>query len=226
MEVVNIKTKFNTSVETYDSQRRFFIPCFDDYYQTGIKLLAYMRKEFNSVLDLGAGTGLLSRYLYETYPTANYTLVDIAEKMLDIAKLRFEGLSNFSYCEADYSKELPQGEFDLVSSALSIHHLDEQEKFSLYTSIYNKLPSGGCLLNVDQFNAGSEEMNKQINHLWYTQISTSGISDEQQNLWLQRRELDKENTISETLAMLKEIGFSHVESVYQYLKFGVVLAIK
>lgn len=226
MKTENIKTSFNLSTEEYDAQRKFLIPCFDDYYKSGIALIAQMRQKFSSILDLGAGTGLLSKYLLEKYPSANYTLVDIAEQMLEVAKLRFEGLNNFNYFVADYSISLPQGAYDLISSALSIHHLDDSTKFSLYSNIYEKLPSGGCLLNLDQFKAGSEEINVSINHYWYNYIKQSNISEKEKELWLQRRQLDKENTLPETLSMLNKIGFRQVECVYQYYKFGVVLAVK
>jgi len=226
METDNIRARFNISPETYDAQRKYFIPCFDDYYETGIMLLSQIRENFDSILDLGAGTGLLSKYLYEKYPVAKYTLVDIAEQILDVAKIRFKGLNNFRYVLADYSTALPDGKYDLISSALSIHHLTEDEKFTLYSNIYKKLPLGGCLLNLDQFNAGSEEMNNAIDKLWCSQIQQTNISEKERNLWMERRKLDKENTIPETLSILEKAGFSQVECVYRYFKFGVVVAIK
>ena len=45
-------------------------------------------------------------------------------------------------------------------------------------------------------------------------------------MWLQRRELDRENTIQETLELLKQSGFKQAECIYSYMKFGVILAIK
>ena len=36
MEIKMIKDRFNSVAQKYDEQRKFFIPCFDDYYQTSI----------------------------------------------------------------------------------------------------------------------------------------------------------------------------------------------
>lgn len=226
MEIEEVKEQFNSCTDIYDSGRRFFIPCFDDYYEIGVNLLSEMHNDFKSILDLGAGTGLLSKYLYEKFPLAEFLLVDIAEKMLDVAKIRFNGLQNISFKVQDYSKKLPDGDFDLISSALSIHHLDEQEKRSLYSAVYDRLPKGGCFINLDQFNAGSDEINNAFNNYWYDCIQQSGITEDELNRWLQRKDLDKENTIRETLLMLDEIGFKDAECIYQYLKFGVIVAIK
>lgn len=226
METDEIKEQFNLCTEKYDNGRRHFIPCFDDYYLTGINVLAQLRPAFHSILDLGAGTGLLTKYLYEKFPDAQYTLVDIAEQMLSVSKERFKGLNGFSFEIADYSQGLPIGEFDLIASGLSIHHLDEAEKRKLYTTIWHKLPQGGCLLNLDQFNDSDFEINNAYNQLWYNHIQSSGLLEEEINRWHKRKKLDKENSVGKTLQMLQEIGFKKVSCVYQYMKFATILAIK
>lgn len=135
-------------------------------------------------------------------------------------------MDNFNFVISDFSKELPSKQFDLIASALSIHHLTNDSKFGLYSSIYNNLPDNGCFLNLDQFNASSDLMNVCYNKLWYDYIVQNKILHKEQDLWLQRRELDRENTISETLSSLKQLGFKHVECIYAYMKFGVIVAIK
>ena len=226
MEIEKIKDQFNRVAQKYDEQRRFFIPCFDDYYQTGIAFLSKIHPGFKSVLDLGAGTGLLTKYLYEKYPEAKYTLVDTSDNMMDIARQRFENLDNFSYVISDYSVEFPVGQYDLITSALSIHHLEEDAKAALYSRIYNVLPENGCFLNLDQFNASTDLMNDFYSEYWYDSIKNSGIQLNDTDAWLKRRDLDKENTILESLMLLKESGFKHTECIYAYMKFGVILAIK
>ena len=226
MEIEKIRDRFNSVAQKYDEQRRYFIPCFDDFYQTGISFLAKFRPDFKSVLDLGAGTGLLTKYLYKKFPEATYTLVDASEQMMDIAKQRFENMDKFNFIISDFSKELPENQFDLISSALSIHHLEDESKALLYSNIYKNLPDNGCFLNLDQFNAESVLINEYYVQYWYDYIRQSAIIDKESDLWLQRRELDKENTVAESLTLLKQAGFKHAECIYRYMKFGVILAIK
>ena len=40
------------------------------------------------------------------------------------------------------------------------------------------------------------------------------------------RELDKENTIKDSLELLKKSGFKEVDCIYNFMKFGVIIAIK
>ncbi|HRX15730.1 MAG TPA: methyltransferase domain-containing protein [Spirochaetota bacterium] len=226
MERDKITERFDIVADQYDSQRRYFIPCYDDYYKTSLYFLASIRKDFASVLDLGAGTGLLSKYLYSRFPNANFTLVDLSKKMIDVAKERFSGMNNFRYIISDYSKELPDGEFDLIASALSIHHLTEEDKINLYNNIYKKLNKNGVFINLDQFNAQSETLNSHYNSWWYKYIENSGVRNDERDLWLKRRELDRENSVAKTIDMLNKAGFDDAECIYSYMKFGVVLAIK
>ena len=226
MEIEKITERFNEIAEKYDSQRRLLIPCFDDFYGTSTSFLASYRKSFNSVLDLGAGTGLLSSFLYKHYPLAQYTLADVSDRMLEVARKRFEGMDNFRFVACDYSLKLPQGAYDLIASALSIHHLDGTGMATLYSGIYERLPVGGCFLNLDQFNAETETMNKCYNKWWNDYIGLDSFTPEEREAIRKRRELDKEITIDESKRLLKLSGFRSVECIYNYMKFGVVLAVK
>jgi tRNA (cmo5U34)-methyltransferase len=226
MDIDKISDRFNQTAENYDKQRKYFIPCFDDYYASGISFLADTGNNFKSILDLGAGTGLLTQYLYEKFPSAEFTLLDVSEQMLEVARLRFYDKNNFIFSICDYSKELPAGLYDLIASALSIHHLENYDKAKLYSNIYDKLGDGGYFINIDQFNASSKFINDNYNKWWYKFISTGCISEKDRDAWLKRRELDRENTIDETKSMLKDAGFKTLECIYSYMKFGVVLAIK
>jgi len=226
MNIEQIAERFSQTAKEYDEQRKLFLPCFDDYYGLSVSFLKRTRNDIRKILDLGAGTGLLTKRLYDEYPNANYTLVDISEQMLEVARQRFSGLKNFNYLILDYSTDLPREKFDLIASALSFHHIENEDKLLLYSNIYNVLEEGGCLLNLDQFNASSDEMNEKYNNYWYEYINTSGIALENKEAWLKRRELDRENTIDETKQLLLKVGFKNVECIYNYLKFGVIYAEK
>jgi tRNA (cmo5U34)-methyltransferase len=168
----------------------------------------------------------LTNYVKDVFPDASYKLIDISEKMLEIAKKRFEKCMKIEYEVNDYVSNYPAGEYDLVISALSIHHINEDNKKNLYSKIYEQLIEGGCFITLDQFNAESVQINKIYTESWYDFINSCEIEKEDMDAWLQRRELDKENTINETILMLKENGFKSVECIYQFMKFGVIVAIK
>ena len=116
---MDIKEQFNFVAQEYDANRKKFIPCFNDYYENTTKLIVSNIGNPKRVLDLGAGTGLLSYFWYQQCPSAEYVLVDIADEMLNVARKRFDGIDNISYQVLDYSKGLPKEDFDVIVSALS-----------------------------------------------------------------------------------------------------------
>ncbi|MDR1031179.1 MAG: methyltransferase domain-containing protein [Treponema sp.] len=226
MDINKIKEQFNHVAQKYDSHRKCFIPCFDDFYKNSVSLLKFYRSNFYNIVDLGAGTGLLTMEIYKLYNNAYFTLIDISKDMLEIAKERFNGLNNFEFIENNYVEDIPVKGCDLICSALSIHHLENEDKKILYKNIFRKLDQGGCFINLDQFIGTSKEINQLYNEWWYNYINQSGIREDEKLAWNERKKLDKENTIKETIKLLEESGFKDVECIYSFMKFGVILAIK
>jgi len=224
---MTIQEQFNLVAKQYDENRRKFISCFDDYYISTTDFLAKsLNKSPTCILDLGSGTGLLPSFWYKYFPEADYFLVDIAEEMLGVAKKRFENLSNIHYKILDYTNALPDVHPDLIMSALSIHHLEHEVKQSLFKKIYNSLGSDGSFINYDQFCSEDAKNNEKIEKYWVESIQNSGISQVEYDRWVERKKLDRECSIEQEIAWLREVGFTNVECVYFNQKFGVIQAIK
>ena len=223
---MKIDEQFNLVAKEYDEGRRRFVPCFDEFYAGTTDFIARSIPAPRRVLDLGAGTGLLTSYWYRNLPAAEYALVDVAERMLEEAKMRFVGAENVSYEVHDYKESLPDMDFDTIISALSIHHLEDDEKRNLFTRIYEKLPDGGIFVNYDQFCAETAMMNDLLNIYWISELEHSGLSERELSRWRERRKLDRECTVSSELGWLKESGFINVQCIYTNQKFSVLMAVK
>lgn len=221
---MNIDEQFNLVAKEYDSNRKRFIPCYDDFYEETTHFITSNIAQPKRILDLGAGTGLLSFFWYQYFKESEYVLVDIASEMLEVARKRFAGLENVSYQILDYAKQLPAEEFDVIMSALSIHHLEDKE--DLFSRIYEKLPSGGVFINYDQFCAGSEELNDWFDSYWEKKLETSGLSELDLKRWQERRKLDRECSLEAEIEMLRRSGFREVKCIYSHQKFSVIVGIK
>jgi tRNA (cmo5U34)-methyltransferase len=100
--------------------------------------------EGRRVLELGTGTGVTSRRVLERHPAAELTGVDSSEHMLAVADLPGADLRL-----QDLRDELPEGPFDLVFSALAIHHLDGPGKADLFARVAAVLAPGGRFVMAD-----------------------------------------------------------------------------
>ena len=223
---MGIQEQFNRIAEEYDRNRRKFIPCFDDFYVHSTDFITANINTPKRVVDLGAGTGLLSYYWYQQFPESQYVLVDIADEMLNVAKKRFSGIADFEYRVTDYTDELPEEDFDTVISALSVHHLEDGKKQDLFSRIYERLPEGGLFANYDQFCAGQPEMNTWYDTYWEGRLYNTGLSEQDIEAWQERRKLDRECSVEAEIKMLQECNYRVVKCIYTYQKFSVVIAIK
>lgn len=223
---MDIERQFNLIAEEYDVNRRKFIPCFDDFYRVTTEFITSNIDAPGRVIDLGAGTGLLTYFWYQRYPDAEYVLVDIADEMLQVARKRFRGIENILYRAENYIDKLPEGDFDTVISALSIHHLEDGEKAGLFSKLYDALPVGGLFVNYDQFCAEQAEMSEWFDSCWESSLPARGLTDKDMELWRERRKLDRECSAGQEMDMLRKCGFKVVQCVYSYQKFSVIAAVK
>lgn len=224
---MDIQGQFNLVAKSYDENRKKFIPCFDDYYISSTDFIARtLNYEPKLIYDLGSGTGLLSSFWYRHFPKSEYLLIDIAEEMLDVAKKRFSGSANIKYKVLDYSESMPEGNPDLIISALSIHHLENTDKKRLFKRVYESLVDDRLFVNYDQFCSDSSVINEKIEEYWINGIKKSGVSEIEYARWIERKKLDREISINQEIQWLKDAGFRNVECIYSKGKFGVIVSVK
>lgn len=225
MEYGDVKKKFNDNARQYDSQRKKLIPCFDDFYSTAAAVAETKNKKPN-ILDIGAGTGLLSSFIIEKYPDANLTLIDISEKMIEVAKSRLKYKTDVTYIIDDYTKYQFDKKYEIVISSLSIHHLTDIEKKELYARIYSILNQDGVFINADQVYGSTPFIEALYKSDWKLKVENSGLSKNEIQSAYERTELDKMAKLDDQLNWLKDIGFLDVDCIYKYYNFAVLFGRK
>src|SRR5690606_13321270 len=103
--------KDNWDAARYDAPRRRLVPGYAEFYGTVAELVSRTVGAKPRVLDLGAGTGLLSAELGRQVEWGQLTLLDRSADMLAMARRRF-GAERAVYCEGDLEAALPDGPYD------------------------------------------------------------------------------------------------------------------
>ncbi|MBD1869529.1 class I SAM-dependent methyltransferase [Cyanobacteria bacterium FACHB-471] len=219
---MNIQTAFNRAAAEYDGLRRILIPCFDDFYGTAVQVIPFERTKSLKALDLGAGTGLYSGMVQALFPNAEFTLMDFALEMLEKAQTRFVGLGKSpqvligDYAEADFGNS-----YDLIISALSIHHLSDANKATLYRRIYQALKPGGIFINADQVQGKTACLDKLYRQNWLDSVQTLGVSADELAAAQKRMEFDRLAPLDLQLSWLEAAGFQDVDCWYKNFSFVV-----
>ena len=222
----HIKKAFDAVATEYDAQREHVIPDMRNYYGAAV-WAATCPSPAPAILDMGAGTGLLSALLLERYPAADITLLDLSEKMLAVAQARFSGKRNVRFRTGDYAQADLGGPYDLVCSALSIHHLEPGDKRRLFERVYRVLSPGGIFVNADQSEGETPYFEQRYLAYWNEFLANGPLSaDEHAEILKRRTTLDKNEKLSVQLAWLSGAGFSDVDVVYRNRTFIVTVARK
>jgi len=98
------------------------------------------------ILDLGVGTGETARRVLELHPGARLVGIDASAEMLARAR---ELLPEAELHVRRLEEPLPEGPFDLVVSALAVHHLDAPAKRDLFRRIREGAVAGGAFVLAD-----------------------------------------------------------------------------
>jgi tRNA (cmo5U34)-methyltransferase len=100
----------------------------------------------HELLELGVGTGETARRVLALHPGARLTAVDESPAMLEHARA---ALPDAVLVVGRLQDPLPPQRFDLVVSALAVHHLARAEKRNLFGRIAAVLARGGLFVLAD-----------------------------------------------------------------------------
>jgi tRNA (cmo5U34)-methyltransferase len=99
-----------------------------------------------TILELGIGTGETAKRVLAQHPDARLTAIDSSPEMVERAR---SVVPQAELRVARLEDALPAGPFDLVVSALAVHHLDGAGKQDLFRRVAAVLAPGGAFVLAD-----------------------------------------------------------------------------
>lgn len=223
---MKVRDLFDRCATSYDQDRPKLVPAFDDLYGTALRVIPFPHDAAISVLDLGAGTGLFSAMVAQAFPAATLHLTDIAESMLEQAKSRFADEPRVTFALLEHTDLSAEDDYDLVLSALSIHHLHDAGKQALFHRVYRALRPGGMFINLDQALGPTAEAERLYERTWLADVRANGVSETALAQAQTRMLEDRNALLSDQLAWLAASGFSDVDCWYKRFRFVVYGGVK
>lgn len=218
-----------------------FIESADMYILERQKLFAVMKSLYKhflednnktiKILELGCGDGRVTHELLQIDANLEGTLIDGSAEMVESAKNRLKSYPGLKFIQNTFQElvnsNLLSETFDFVVSSLAIHHLQEDEKKTLFEYVYNHLSPSGFFLNMDVIRAPTESLENWYLKLWKEWIIENEAkmehSESFQNILDQYKNNPDNNpdTLENQLKLLKSTGFSNVDCYYKYGIFSV-----
>lgn len=205
---------------TYDSERCRLVPCFDEFYGTVAELVERSCPTSPRILDLGAGTGLLSSAIVARVKAPQIHLLDESAEMLQRAATRLAPWRPEILIQP-LAGDLPRGPFDAIVSALTIHHLADDDKRNLYARILNVLTPGGIFINAEQVAGRSTRLQELFEATHLDRARRMGSSEAEIQGAMERMTHDQCATVADQVAWLNEAGFEDSECFFRWFRLAV-----
>jgi tRNA (cmo5U34)-methyltransferase len=136
---------YHFTPESYLTMMREAVPGYDRLED---EALAATGGGARSVLELGIGTGETARRVLDRHPDAQLIGIDASPGMVEVARARLPA-DRVTLLIGRLEDPLPEGPFDLVVSALAVHHLEGTGKADLFRRIADALDPAGRFVLAD-----------------------------------------------------------------------------
>lgn len=140
-------SQFHFRPDDYLELMRTEVPAFDEL-QTRVAA-ASRGLEVTRILELGTGTGETASRVLRDHPRARLTGIDVSAEMIAAAERLLPADQIDELAVGALQDPLPEGPFDLVISALTIHHLDGAAKADLFERVARVLRPNGRFVMGD-----------------------------------------------------------------------------
>ena len=136
---------YHFTPESYLAMMREAVPGYDRLED---ETLAATGVGAKSVLELGTGTGETARRVLDRHPDARLIGIDASPGMVEVARASLPS-DRVDLLVGRLEDPLPEGSFDLVVSALAVHHLEGTGKAELFRRIAGRLDPAGRFVLAD-----------------------------------------------------------------------------
>ncbi len=218
-------------VEVFDDMLYRSVPFYAEVIAASAQLLEAFLLPGDEVYDLGCATGTTLLEFCRLLPDRDLRFIgiDSSTAMLDKARLKAELYSKqdmLSFRAEDITtiEHSDAGAYILNYTLQFIRPLQRQD---FLTRLYNSLRPGGILLLSEKTISHDRRLNREFIDIYHAFKMKKGYSE----LEIAKKREALENilipfSITENVDILRKVGFSAIETYFQWFNFASFIAIK
>ena len=221
MDEHQVQEHFRKQVGDYVGLMSRLIPEYEKGQRFLCDLIPFDKEQAINVLDLGSGPGGLSELVLEMYPEAKVHAFDLTEEMLLVCQERLNKYeSRVTFQQGDYKKDTFGSGYDVILAGLTLHHLTDEERKSIFQVIHDALEDEGIFITREIIVDEDPYITEWHYSLWRNFMKSNGEDDE---FWHQKHnEKDHPVSVENQLEWLKNAGFSHTACHWRYWNFAII----
>lgn len=220
MNTDEVRDYFDRMAGEYETLINRLVPYYQKQNSLMMDLIPFQRHDTFQALDLGAGTGVLSRLLLDTFPNAHVTAFDLSGVMLDTCKKKLWAYPNRAkFIQGDFTAgQLGHG-YDVIFTALLLQHTNDSGRAQFFKQAVKAMKPGGILISRDVVRGNTPRLSDEYDRLWKLYMRAQGEDGGQ---WYAKfKAKDQPATVAEQLKNMTEAGFIDVDCHWRYLNFAI-----
>ena len=227
-----IKARFDNSVDRFSNldtgqQTTIDAPLMMDLCTEAAAMVNPQAKE---LLDIGCGAGNYTLKMLQKLPHLNCTLNDLSLPMLQKAQERIAPLTNgtVTVLQDDMRNlRLPDGHFDIVLAATTLHHLRGDADWELmFKKVFALLKDGGSFWVSDLIIHDTGAINSLFRQKYSRHLEALGGPDFCRQVWEYVDYEDTPRSLNYQLGLLAKVGFRNIEILHKNALFAAFGGVK
>ena len=218
-----VKQHFEEEAAEFDQLILRIIPYYAEMIKALLAAIPFDRSSHIEVIDLGCGTGTIARCIQQAFPQARITCLDLAENMIEMARLKVGEFPDTRFQVGDFRDYSFDTAYDVVVSSLALHHLVmDEEKMGFYRKIYAALRTQGVFYNADVILGSSQHLQAAYLEKWREFMKKQVSEEEIDQKWLPKYYgEDRPARLIDQIDWLTGIGFVEVDIIWKYYNYAV-----
>lgn len=223
-----VQKHFTNEWEEYDLKICKAIPFYKESFNTLTSIIIQSGLKPERILEIGVGTGNLTRQLLKRFPSSSILGIDLVDRYLLQAKQKLEIYKDRINLEVkDINEFVFNEKYDLVVSSYVFHHIENSAQNSIYNNIFAHLNSGGMFINADFIDSSSSYFSNLFDQLRIQYMRNQGLCETSiKSDYIEHRKLEIPMPLEKQMQFLTQIGFKDVECFWKYLNLAVFGGVK
>ena len=215
------------SPAAYDRRIRGLIPHYEELIAEAARALGAARLPVRHIVDLGIGTGTLTRACLRVAPDARVVGIELDASMSAMATRRLGRLATHVRMVHGSFLDTTLPAADAIVASYSLHHIrSRRDKGEFYRRCARALRPGGVLVSGDCFPPASPDLWARDVEDWVAHLAgTFGTRTKARREFESWKDEDTYVPLAEELRLLRAAGF-RIDVPWRRSPFAVVAAVK